>query len=499
MTVSKKLDYYLLTVLLITVWGFVLRIYALGDQSLWNDEASSISAAMAMLDHGVPLLPSGEVYSRAILNHGTIAISLSLFDNSDNIEFAARLPSLLFGTLTIPLVFIFARKVTDDKAALVAAAVTAFIMVEIGWSRQARMYQEFQFFYLLSLYLFYRSTQTEKKRDLFLALLATICATLTHRFGLSLLLIFLIYAFVNNAWDIRRILTREFLFSRNAVLCVVCGAAVLALLEVGVGVISSLWDEIGFDFNLHFYLKYLIDAIPVILVLAVVGAIVLLRRDRQAPLFLTLSVIVPLYLLSFHFGMRGDRYVYFLLPSMFILFAFTVVWLSELLPQFRGRNMPNLLAAAAVLGIVVYSSTFVFVPQSHYYHFDTTIQQPDFKGAYAFVEVNRTEDNVVIDTWPVVGGLYLSTSPDYCLLSKYVEVSEDEPQDKFTGAPYIQTLDMLAYIVEHNEAGWLVVDSYGWGTLSGDTTDFITENLTLFSEGSFEGERGDVMVYGWMS
>ena len=495
MTVARKLDYYLLTVLLLTAWGFVLRIYALGDQSLWNDEASSIGAAMAMLDHGIPLLPSGEVYSRAILNTGMIALSLNLFGDT---EFAARLPSVLFGTLTIPLVFIFARKVTNDKAALIAAAVTAFLMIEIGWSRQARMYQEFQFFYILSLYLFCRSAQTERKRDLALAMLATICAILTHRFGLSLVLIFLIYAFVNNEWDIRRTLTREFLFSRNAVLCVVCVAAVLALLEGGVGAISSLWDETGVDFNLHFYLGYLIDVIPVILGLVLLGAIVLLRRDRQGSLLLLLSVIVPLYLLSFHLGMRGDRYVYFLLPGVFILFSFAVVWLAELLPRLRGSRMPGIALAVAIMGLVLYSSSFVFAPQRHYYHFDTTIQQPDFKGAYAFVEENRTgDDDIVIDAWPVVGVLYLSTSPDYCLLSKYVDVNGDELEDKFTGVPYIQGLGMLEGIVEENEAGWLVVDTYGWEKLSADTADFITQELTWYRDGSFEGEQGDVMIYGW--
>jgi 4-amino-4-deoxy-L-arabinose transferase-like glycosyltransferase len=496
-TVFKKLDYYLLTVLLLTAWGFVLRIYALGDQSLWNDEASSISAAMAMLDHGIPLLPSGEVYSRAILNTGMIALSLNLFGDT---EFAARLPSVLFGTLTIPLVFIFARKVTNDKAALIAAAATAFLMIEIGWSRQARMYQEFQFFYILSLYLFYRYTQTERKRDLVFATFATICAIMSHRFGLSLILIFMIYTLVHNTGNIRGIFSWEFLLSRKAIISILCVAAVLALLEGGLGVISSLWDEIGFDFNLHFYLKYLITAIPVILVLAVVGAIVLLRRDRRAPLFLTLSVIVPLYLLSFHFGMRGDRYVYFLLPNVFILFSFAVIWLSELLPQFRGKNVPTLLSAVMILGVVAYSSTFVFVPQSYYYHFDTSIQQPDFKGAYAFVEENRTEDNVVIDAWPVVGVFYLSASPDYCLISKYVDDSRgDELQEKFTGIPYIQDVGVLEDIVEDNETGWLVVDSYGWEMLSDETIAFITGNLTRYPGGSFEGERGDVMVYGWES
>jgi len=496
-TVSKKLDYYLLAVLLLTAWGFVLRIYALGDQSFWNDEASSINAAMAMLDHGIPLLPSGEVYSRAILNTSTIALSLNLFGDT---EFAPRLPSILFGALTIPLVFIFARKVTNNKAALIAAAITAFLMIEIGWSRQARMYQEFQFFYILSLYLFYRYTQTERKRDLVFATFATICAILSHRFGLSLILIFLIYALVHNMGSIKGIFSWEFLFSRKAIISVLCVAAVVALLEGGLGIVSSVWNEMGVDFNLHAYLGYLSSTIPVISLVAVLGAGVLLRRDRQAPLLLVLAVTVPLYLLSFHISLRGERYLYYLLPVMFVLFSFAVVWLGELLPRLKGGRVPGIALAVAIMGLVFYSSSFVFAPQRLYYDFDTTIQQPDFKRAYAFVEQERSGDDVVIDAWPVVGILYLRSAPDYCLISKYVDDPEGSgPEEKFTGIPYIQDVGMLEDIVEDNEAGWLVVDSYGWEMLSDDTIAFISGNLTRHPEGSSEGERGGIMVYGWES
>ena len=99
-------------------------------------------------------------------------------------EFAYRLPSVLFGTLTIPLIFFFARNITiSSRAALVAAFLTAFLMVEIAWSRQARMYQPFQFFYILTLYFSCMYIRAGRKCDAALAAVSAVCTLLSSQFA----------------------------------------------------------------------------------------------------------------------------------------------------------------------------------------------------------------------------------------------------------------------------------------------------------------------------
>jgi hypothetical protein len=490
----RKRDFYLLAILVLTLWGFVLRIYALGDQSLWNDEAASINAASGMLEHGLPLLPSGEVYSRSILNTGIIASSVALFGSS---EFAARLPSVLFGTLTIPLVFLFARKVGNEKIALIAAIITAFSVLEIGWSRQARMYQQLQFFYVLSLYLFYQFSVTKSKRYLIATIVSTLCTVLSHEFGFVLILIFPIYAFLLN---MRKVLSKEFLLQKKVIVSILAIIALLALAEVEFGVFSSVLNSMG-SVHLHYYLGYLITTIPVISLFAVVGAVIFFRRERQISLLLILSIIIPLYFLSFHLELWGYRYLYFLLPIVFILFSYGVVHFIDLLPELRPRRILSLLLPALLLGLTL-SYGFVFMPHSHYYHFDPTIQQPDFKKAYSFVEENRNEGDIVIDAWPVVGVIYLNKTPDYWLQwdtsGMHIKVLENgEPREGYIGVPVIESLDKLKWVIGENERGWIVIDSYAWNSLPEDTRDFITSNAHYYEEGSSAGEQGDTMVYGW--
>ena len=148
----RRPDGWLFSVLLITLYGFILRIYNLGYQSFWYDEGYSVNAALCMLERGLPILPSGHFYSTGILNTSLIASSIGLFGVN---EFSARLPSVLFGVLIIPLVFFFVKRIGGKRLALLTAFLVTFSMLEIAWSRQARMSQQLQFFYILSLYFFF--------------------------------------------------------------------------------------------------------------------------------------------------------------------------------------------------------------------------------------------------------------------------------------------------------------------------------------------------------
>ncbi len=154
-----------------------------------------MNAARARSEKGLPIPPSGYFYSRSYLNVPLIAFSMLLIGPT---EFAARLPSVFFGVLTIPLVFFFVRKIGDKKLALIAAFLVTFSVLEIAWSRQARMYQQLQFFYILSLYFFYEFTRGRSKRYLALTATSTICTVLSHEFGFSLILVYFLYLFLTN-------------------------------------------------------------------------------------------------------------------------------------------------------------------------------------------------------------------------------------------------------------------------------------------------------------
>ncbi len=161
----KRYEYILLAGLF--VYGFVLRIYNLGFQSLWIDESFTINASLAILRHFYPLLESGFVYSGYMFHTYVLAGLFSLFGVS---TFVARLPSVVFGSLLIPLIYLFVRYLFNVRVAIIASVLVAFSTLEIAWSRQARSYIILQFFFYLSLFFFLYFVRTRDLKWFYYAL-----------------------------------------------------------------------------------------------------------------------------------------------------------------------------------------------------------------------------------------------------------------------------------------------------------------------------------------
>jgi len=493
-----RLNGYLVALALLTAFGFALRLYDLGYQSLWYDEGYSINAALCVLERGLPILPSGHFYSPGLLNTGLIAASMGLFGET---EFAARLPSVLFGTLTIPLVYVFARRFGGKRLALIAAFLVTFSTLEIAWSREARMYQQLQFSYILSLYFFYVFTQTRSNRYLVLTVLSTICTVLSHVLGFSLILIYVLYPLLANIRSLRRLLSKEFLLSAQALAFGACCAVLLVLGGLFLGLFSGYR---GTTFN-HFapYWGYLKENFPIILYLALAGAIIFLRKDYRPCLLLILSLVVPSCFIFFRIEPLGFRYLYFMLPVLFTLFAYTALYLATLIPRSRLRAFLSPLVGVAIIGLTVYASGFTFMPQNTYY-LDPTAPQPDFKQAYTFVRDNIKSGEVVVDTWPAVGGFYLERPPDYWLAFDPTGTGQDYctaangTREVYTDALCIKDLDTLKGAAANSQSGWLVIDGLAEFRLPTATVAFIRENMTLYHrEGGTDDPAGLVEVYRW--
>ena len=489
--------FYVVALLLLTVYGFVLRIYDLGYQSFWYDEGYSVNAALCMLERGLPILPSGYIYSEGILNTSLIASSMGLLGVS---EFSARLPSILFGTLTIPLAFFFAKRIADKRIALITAFLVTFSILEIAWSREARMYQQLQFFYILSLYSFNEFTQRRSNRYLVLTILSTICTILSHSFGFSLILIYLIYPLLTNIKSIRKCLSKEFLLNRQILILAFCAVALLALGEILSGIFSNVW---GVRINYFTeYSGYLKQTFPIILYLAIIGAIIFLRKDYRPSLLLILAMIIPFYFICFHIKLLGFRYLYLMLPLFFIFFSYAITYLSTSIPKGKIRPIVSSILILIILFLTVYSPGFNFTPQSIYY-LEPRAPQPNFKQAYNYINENMSDGDIIIDTWPAVGKFYLKRAPDYWLafdiagLRGEYSVEEDKSREFYTNTLIIKDLDMLESIIVENQSGWLVIDGLAKSRLQPSTTEFIEQNLTYYERGSSRSIAGEIRVYGW--
>jgi hypothetical protein len=115
--------------------------------TMGRDEARLALAARGILAHGLPILPDGFLYTRGLLPAYLEAMAFAVFGISDQ---AARLSSLVFGSLTILAVYRLGRLAGGDGPALAAATIVAFAQPLVLQSREAWLYSSFLFWLLLS-------------------------------------------------------------------------------------------------------------------------------------------------------------------------------------------------------------------------------------------------------------------------------------------------------------------------------------------------------------
>ena len=121
--------------LLTTLVGAGLRLLFLGKNGMWLDETFSVWLAnqnlpdmlgwVAALDGHPPLY--------YLLLHGWIA-------HQGDAPYTARLLSVLFGTLTIPIMYLAGKRIAGVMMGLAAAVLLAFSPFNIYYAQEARMY-----------------------------------------------------------------------------------------------------------------------------------------------------------------------------------------------------------------------------------------------------------------------------------------------------------------------------------------------------------------------
>jgi 4-amino-4-deoxy-L-arabinose transferase-like glycosyltransferase len=174
-------------VLIVAVGGY-LRLAHLGALGFRWDEDLSGLAVRAILEKGVPELPSGMLYLRGGLFSHLMAASASVFGFS---EFALRLPAALFGIALILAAFVFGNALFGRIVGLLTAALLAVSFWDIDLARYARFYSAFSVLYVLTLYAIWQfRVKTPSKAGGVLCVALAIVTLSLHDLAYSLALAF---------------------------------------------------------------------------------------------------------------------------------------------------------------------------------------------------------------------------------------------------------------------------------------------------------------------
>lgn len=467
--------------LVVLALGGALRLAYLSVSHPHVDEYSSMWAALQVLEHGLPRLPSGFMYLQGLLFTYADALFIAALGRG---EMAARLPSLLASVATIGLVYGWGRRAFGPWAGLIAATLTALQPESIVWGGRARMYALQQMCVVLALYAFCRgyvegAAERRGARWRWTFAAAFLAAVLSQAVTALIAPAVVAALVVWRARWLRRPRTWQPLILAAASLLVA------ALLNRLGGPVS---DTVGRDFlvpslpwrlkpELFFREFFWSWPSAVGTALWVVGFVWLVvtvwrlprsgsdclahREDRALStllfLYLVVSATFLLMLLLVGESWQRPRYLTMILPIIDVAVAGVLWYVGGALSQGmsrRARGIFGILAWVALLALLWPSARATVGPG-----------EPAYDDAFRYVQVEWEEGDQIVGPLPSIAGVYLGRLDGYALQNGYEEylVEKDgRAVDRWMGAPLIDSVAALERQAESAPRTWLVVDDVRW-------------------------------------
>lgn len=138
----KRGSFYSIALIVLVITGFFLRVWNLDFLSPSRDEYYHLVGAKRFILEGTFNYSRGDFL--------TYIIGFLFRLNGDTSLFLGRLPSVIFGTLSIIAIYFLAKKI-NKNVGIISAYLLTFSPLAIGLSRFARFYQAYFLFILLYL------------------------------------------------------------------------------------------------------------------------------------------------------------------------------------------------------------------------------------------------------------------------------------------------------------------------------------------------------------
>ena len=178
--------------LLICVAGFAIRAINIGYLSFWGDDGHTFAGTVSILKYGFPKLPSGNILWHGIFDYYLKALPALLVGAN---ELSLRIVSVFSGVGAIIAVYFTGKELANKFVGIFGASVIAFSTWYIQFSREARYYSDYQFFYLISFLFFYLGFVKDKKPFRVLAAVFMVLTSLVHGVGMTLIFLFIFLLF----------------------------------------------------------------------------------------------------------------------------------------------------------------------------------------------------------------------------------------------------------------------------------------------------------------
>ena len=382
---------YIQILISLTIVGGFLRFYNLGYNSLWLDEASTLTMSKSGFLEIWSTSLSGDFHPPLFhwIEHLMLAFGQS--------EVVLRFIPAFLGTLTIPVFYLIGKEFRDKNVGLICAALLTVSYFGIFYSQEAYSYSMVLFVFSLALLFYFRALRTDETTQWLLFGIFSALAVWTHYYVLIALFVIYLHALVT----LREKLKKDVREGKK--ILVALGSMtvlILPLLFIILGRYHTLtaspptYGVLGPVLIQETLFRFSGGYSPLNWVIAIVylflmfgGLAFLYFEDRNKCLFSAMYLVLPL-IISVIISSRmtmNPRYLIFLLPIYFALVAasFPIIF----------RFIPNRKLLYAVILLIV----AINVPLLTGYY--TSFTKEDWRG-FSYIVQNATKEGDLIVVVP---------------------------------------------------------------------------------------------------
>ena len=452
----KTLRWYTATYILwlIIVYAALLRLYHLWEPSFWIDEGFSSYSTLAW--HNLSYY----------IHNISQWLSFSLWWVSD---WSARFPSVVFSLMSIVLVYLITKKLTNNPlVALMPALLITISYMDIAWARQARFYSLLQLVFLLQIYLTLLLYYWNKYWYLILSWLAVTLYIWAqfHPFLYTWVLISSMILWLSvlenykTLWKTRTTWLKKIriplwsfgVIGWHYVMHLITASSPLRSTQIPHSKDSAL-----IDLYTESYISVLMSELWVVFFIYLWSLLYFAwKREFMRLILFFFTLFIPLTIFAHQGFMYHDRYIYFIFSTLTIA---AVVALYELYKHLSLWYLKLIFINVCTLWI--YISFHHQVHPKVEYHLWHTSPQVDFKSAYAFLP----ESGKVITPFPTLCRWYYGERWS-CVYSVAVDIVGntrrhehilERGEERYTQLAYLRDLQDL----EVWETYYIVLDALG--------------------------------------
>ncbi|MCC7504881.1 MAG: glycosyltransferase family 39 protein [Saprospiraceae bacterium] len=521
------------------VLAFLLRVVNLDALTLWVDEFVHVLRAKDYLEGKGPLFTDD--------NNGILLtfIILPLFKVFGAEAFWARIPSVFFGVGMIYLMYRMGARLFNRYVGLLAAFAGVLSIYLNFWSRMARNYAIFGFFFLLLGLVFLAALEGKSEREgsfwkkhgldpkyLLLLPVVLLASLMSHQLTFFFVFSAAVYVIAvavnkyvrrtgdrnNNPYLWLSALGLPFLLlvfvpALNGVIKGILGAFLPARIVEWVipqwSRIAELWQSKPWEaFDMY---NGVLRYDPTILYYpALAGLVAAFWLRPRSGAWLLSSVAVPFVLMCFVFREPADpRYMIGIFPYFLIAAAafFYAAWQYLAKGTFAGSGrmqwvlllLPFIFVVASVRWKELKSLVLAEKLNEHVVDMNiTTWAFINWKEPSEFIQREGKSGDIIMATVPTAASYYLKNDDVLWFRQSYYDTKQkkyvfNEPDSTVQNSA--SSFYNLVRTYERNPRGWLLADYYFDNIFTDDRARmFVYQNMYFYPEASRDG---GVMLFGW--